>query len=248
MSAQRDSQSCSQTVGHAIANVVNTASEAFRTTANTVSNTTAAVSNAVGPTAHEWAERTTETIGQIVTPIAQNPLVRFATKAPGIKWLMAALGQVDEDEVQQRITTLQQTYPHESRGQLAQRIIADTATKAAGVGLVTNVVPPLALSLLAVDVAAVNALQAEMIYQIAALYGFSLEDSARRGEVLAIWGLSMGGSSVIKSGLSLVEMVPIVGPTVGVAGNAALIYTLGHLAQQFYANKLDSTPPPTAKV
>jgi uncharacterized protein (DUF697 family) len=150
---------------------------------------------------------------------------------------MAALGQVNSEKVEREVAELRQNYPLETSAQLSQRVITDIAFKAAGAGLITNIVPPFAVSLLALDIAAVTALQAEMVYRIAAIYGFSLHDPTRRGEVLALWGLSMGGSGVLKTGLSLVEIIPIVGAGVGVVSNAALLYSLGQVAIQFYEAK-----------
>jgi uncharacterized protein (DUF697 family) len=191
----------------------------------------------VGTALYEFVEQGTETIGQVVTPIANHPLVKFATKVPGVSWLMAALGQVNVEVVQQEVESLRRTYPLDSVEVLAGRVVADAAWKAAGIGLATNFVPPLALMLLAVDLGAIAALQAEMIYRIAAIYGFSPIDSARRGEVLAIWGLSTGSSGVMKAGLSLVELVPVVGAVVGSVGDAAMLYGLGQVACRFYEAK-----------
>lgn len=185
----------------------------------------------------EMLERGTETVGQVVTPIAEHPITKFATRVPGLRWFMAALGQVDVDRVERDVAALRQQYPLETTAELAQRIIADTALKAAGAGLVTNIVPPLAVTLLAIDIAAVTALQAAMVYRIAAVYGFSVHEPTRRGEVLALWGLSMGGSGMLKTGLSLVEAIPLVGTGVGIASNAVLLYSLGYVAQQFYEAK-----------
>jgi hypothetical protein len=86
------------------------------------------------------------------------------------------------EKAQNEVDKLRQEYPLETPEQLAHRIMVDTALKAGGIGLLTNFVPPLALTLFAVDLAAVTALQAEMVYRIAAAYGFSLKDPARRGE------------------------------------------------------------------
>lgn len=194
--------------------------------------------NAVLPVVHEVVERGTETVGKIVTPIAEHPVTQFATRVPGLTWLMAALGQVNVEKVEREVAELRQKYPTASTAELAQQIISDTAFKAAGAGLITNIVPPLAISLLAIDIAAVTALQATMVYQIAALYGFPVTEPTRRGEVLALWGLSMGGSGALKTGLSLVEAIPLIGTGVGVASNAALLYSLGYVAQQFYEAKL----------
>ncbi|HEY9638875.1 MAG TPA: EcsC family protein [Coleofasciculaceae cyanobacterium] len=192
---------------------------------------------AVADKLHQVVEQGTETVGAVVTPIAENPLIQFATKVPGISWLMAALGQVNMEKVQREVAQLRQSYPLETAEQLAQRVIAETAWKAAGIGLVTNFIPPLALTLFALDLGAIAALQAEMIYRIAAIYGFSPQEPARRGEVLAIWGLSMGGSGILKTGLSFVELLPGVGAVVGITSDAALLSSLGYLASRFYQNK-----------
>ncbi|MGA7954830.1 MAG: EcsC family protein [Gloeobacterales cyanobacterium] len=179
-------------------------------------------------------EQGTERLGQFVAPIAEHPLIRYATKIPGIQWVMAALGQVNVEQVQQEVAKLRQQYPLETAEQLAHRVIVDTAIKAGGIGLLTNLIPPLALTLLGVDLAAMTALQAEMIYRIAAIYGFSVHEPTRRGEVLAIFGLAAGSSNLVKSGLSIVELIPIVGTVVGTTSNAALMYSLGHVACAYY--------------
>lgn len=216
------------------------ASEAVQVATDNMASTTASVSKTVVPAAQQFVEQGTETVGKIVTPIAENPFIKYATKVPGINWLLAAMGQVDVEKAQNEVDKLRQEYPLESPEQLAHRIIVDTALKAGGIGLVTNFIPPLALTLFAVDLAAISALQAEMIYRIAAAYGFSLKDPTRRGEVLAIFGLSVGGSGILKGGLSFVELLPVIGTFVGASSNVALLYSLGYIARQFYEEKRKS--------
>lgn len=208
-----------------------------QTIADTVKTASTSAGETFGTALYEFVEQGTETIGSVVTPIATHPFTKFATKVPGASWLMAALGQVDIDKAQQEVEMLRRTHPLENAEALAQRVILDTTWKAAGVGLATNFVPPLALMLLAVDLGAIAALQAEMIYRIAAIYGFSPTESARRGEVIAIWGLSSGSSGVMKAGLSIVEIIPLVGAAVGSTANAAMLFGLGQVACRFYEAK-----------
>lgn len=196
------------------------------------------IGNNVEPTAHRIVEQWTESLGRVVTPIANNPLVQTATRIPGLNWLVAALGQVDLNKVQRDLAELQQKYPNDTAPQLAQRIISDTTLKAGAIGLATNLLPPVALTLFAVDIAALSSLQAGMLYHIAAVYGFDLHEPTRRGEVLAIYILSLGGTGVLKAGLSLPEAIPGIGAAIGATGDAALIYTLGQAACRFYENKL----------
>jgi len=185
----------------------------------------------------QFVAQGTESVGKIVTPVAEHPLTKYAAKVPGINLLLAGLGQVDLEKAENEVNRLRQEYPQEPPAQLAQRIIVDTALKAAGVGLLTNFVPPLALTLFGVELAAVTALQAEMVYRIAAAYNFPLNDPARRGEVLAIFGLSVGGAGILKIGLGIVELLPVIGAVVGASNNAGLIYSLGNIASRFYEAK-----------
>ncbi|MBD2311644.1 hypothetical protein H6G20_08225 [Desertifilum sp. FACHB-1129] len=225
--------SCTDKMNAAIADAIEFGISATKD----ASDTARGVAQNVGTTTHQFVEQGTETIGRVVTPIAENPVVKYATKLPVLSWVMAALGQVDIDKVEQDIEALRQKYPSESPSQISHRIIVDTALQGGRIGLLTNFIPPLALALFAVDLAAVTALQAEMIYRIAAAYGFSLHEPTRRGEVLAIYGLSVGSSGVVKTGLSFIELIPLVGTVAGAANNATLLYALGVVATQFYEAK-----------
>ncbi len=214
--------------------------ETVRFAADGVTQAANTVGETVGPTTQQWVEQGTETVGRVVMPIAENPLLKYAGKIPGVKLLLAAVGQVDAGQVQRDVEKLRQKYPAEAPDQLAHRVMVETAIRAGGVGLVTNIIPPIALTLFAIDLAAVTALQAEMVYRIASIYGFPLHEPSRRGEVLAVFALSLSGSGVLKVGLGGAELLPLVGPVVGASNNAALIYSLGYVASRFYEAKQKS--------
>lgn len=228
------------TAAQLAASAAKVASAAVQVATDEITGTTAAIGRTIGPAAQQFVEQGTETVGKAVTPIAEHPLTKYASKVPGINVLMAALGQVDVDQAQKEVDKLRVEYPLDTPEQLARRIIADAALKGGGIGLATNFIPPLALALFGIELAAVTALQAEMVYRIAAAYGFSLKDPTRRGEVLAIFGLSVGGSGVLKGGLSFVELLPVIGAFVGASSNAALLSSLGYVACQFYEAKRKS--------
>jgi len=82
-------------------------------------------------------------------------------------------------------------------------------------------------------------LQAEMLYQIAAAYGLDFKDPARKDEVLAIFGLVLGGNRAATLGLGLLRTTPIAGALVGASANAAMLYSLGYAACQFYEAKIN---------
>ena len=243
MAVKDKERSGTDQINEAIASLIEAGTCAARSASETVDNvtkTTSAVGQTVSAEALRFVEHGTQTVGNFVAPIAENPFIKYASKVPGINILTTALGQVDVEKAQAEVDKLKQEYPQETPQELAHRIIVDTALKGGGIGLLTNFVPPLALALFAVDIAAVTTLQAEMVYRIAAAYGFSLKDPARRGEVLAIFGLSLGGSGVLKVGLGIVELIPGIGAVIGASSNAALLYSIGHVAGQFYEAKNNS--------
>lgn len=183
-------------------------------------------------------EQATKFAGDTIAPIADLPFIRFATGVPGLSWLLAALGQVNAEKIQTAVADLRAQFPLETNEQLAQRVITQTTLRAAQVGLLTNIIPPVATLLFAIDIGAIAALQAEMIYKIAAIYGFASTDSTRRGEVLAIWGIFTGSSGTLKSGLSFLEVLPGAGTAIGITSDAAIIYGVGFLACRYYETKL----------
>ena len=107
-------------------------------------------------------------------------------------------------------------------------------------GLLANIIPPVAALFLGLELIATTKLQTEMVYEIAAAYGLDLEDPARRGEAIAIFGLSLGADA-IKTGLTVVEILPGIGAVVGASTNAAMLYVLGQTANRFYQNKAEGT-------
>jgi uncharacterized protein (DUF697 family) len=115
--------------------------------------------------------------------------------------------------------------------------MAETALRAAGVGLATNLAPSIAFALTLVDIGAIAALQANMIYRIATIYGYSPTDHDRRGEVLAIWLLSSSASGMVKSGMSIFELIPGLGAVLGVATDTSLVYSVGYFACRYYETK-----------
>ncbi|MEO1621955.1 MAG: hypothetical protein AAFU53_13120 [Cyanobacteria bacterium J06632_3] len=209
----------------------------FNKVSKSTIETTTRVSEVAAESAHSALEQTTETVGETFNPIAENPAVDFVAKVPGMGWLKSALGRVDKKKALEDVLKLVEKHPNESKEALAHRVIVDTTIKAGGVGLVTNIVPPIALALFAADLAAVSALQSEMLYRIAAIYDFSVDDPARKGEALTIFALSLGTSTAVKTGLSVVELVPIVGAAVGASSNAGILYSFGIAASEFYKRK-----------
>lgn len=191
---------------------------------------------------YQWVEQATKGTGQAVTAVGSNSLVRRLSGVLKLDWLIGISDRVDLEKAQAATQNLQAKYPHESPREIAHRIMVEKAMYAAGSGVVSSLVPGAALALLAIDLAATTALQTEMIYQIAAAYGLDLEDSARKGEILAIFGLALGGSKALQAGLGFLRNVPLAGTLIGAGTNATMMYTVGYAACQFYEAKQTGEP------
>lgn len=209
----------------------------FNKVSSATTETTSRFSEAAAESAHVAVEQATENVGNTLHPIAENPAIGYVAKVPGLGWLTSALGKVDQEKVQVDVAKLKAKHPDEAPEDLAHRIIVDTTIKAGGIGLATNIIPPIALGLFAVDLAAIAALQSEMLYRIAAVYDFKPTDPARKGEALTIFALSLGTSTAVKTGLSVVELIPLVGAAVGASSNAGILYSFGIAASEFYKRK-----------
>ncbi|MCM1982339.1 hypothetical protein [Lyngbya confervoides] len=202
-------------------------------TCNALQSAAQSSSEALQQQIEPWAE----TLGQVLVPIADFPILKPLSKTPGLGWIAAALGQVNLAAIAQDIDSLRQQAPLAPPETMAQQMIQETAFQAAGIGLATNFLPPLAITLFAVDMAAIATLQAELIYRIAAIYDYDIQDKTRRGEILALYAGSAGGSTLLKSGLSFPEVIPVLGAVLGASSDAAIVWSIGQAANQYYRAK-----------
>lgn len=230
-------ESFAKTIGEVTEAITHTAAQ----TGKAVVETASGVGEAAAKQTHQLIEQATLGAGQAVTRVSDNWLVRRVTRVLNLDWLLGATDRVDLEKATKAVRKLQQEHPNESPSQIAHRIMVDKSIYAGGVGFVTSLLPGEAIALLAVDLATTTVIQAEMVYQIAAAYGLDLKDSARKGEVLAIFGLALGGSRAIKAGLVLLRTVPVAGAMIGASANATMLYSLGYAACRFYEAKLNAS-------
>lgn len=193
-------------------------------------------------------EQGTQTAGKVVNRLSEIWLIRKLSGVLNLNWLLGSVDNVNLDKAEAAAKKLRQKYPNESPSEIAHRIMVEKATKAGGVGLATSLLPGVAVALLAIDLAATTELQSEMVYQIAAVYGLDLKDPARKGEVLGIFGLALGGGRLLKAtGLGLLRNIPLAGAVIGASSNATMIYSLGYAACRFYEAKLDASKSLTSQ-
>lgn len=184
----------------------------------------------------QGAGRAANFVGNI--PLLKNPLVRRLAGVLRLDWLTGVSQNVDVEKAQITVNELKQQYPNESPSQIAHRLMVRKSLQAGRTGFLTSLLPGFATAMLALDLAATAALQTELVYEIAAAYGLDLQDPSRRGEVLAIFGLAMGGSNAVKAGLGFLRNVPFAGAMIGASTNATVLYSLGYAASRFYEAKL----------
>ncbi len=198
-----------------------------------VAGTAVDIGGAIGGAAFQG----TQIVGQALTIVDNNPQLQVAIKSLNKDWLNPLIQQVDLVEAEAAVRKLQQEHPNEQPAEIAHHLMLEKAVFAGGTGLVTSLAPGLAAATFAVDWAATSALSVELVYQIAAAYGLDLNDSDRKGEAVAIFGLGLGGKTAIKAGLGLLRNLPVAGAVIGASSNAVMIYALGYAACQFYEAK-----------
>ncbi len=230
-------------VGKAVSDTVFKTGKAMVETVAGVGGAIAGVGGAIGDNASKAGQAAIKTavgVGGSAAKQTFQILSQITEFVAGAPILRKVVDQVDLVKVEQSVKTLKQKYPNETPRQFAHRIMMEKAVYAGGSGLVTSLVPGAAAALFFVDLTATSALQAEMVYQIAAVYGLDIRDPARKGEVLTVFGLALGGNRAIKAGLELLQNAPVAGAVIGASTNAVMLYTVGYAACRYYEAKQES--------
>ncbi|HTL89799.1 MAG TPA: hypothetical protein VL134_10385 [Leptolyngbya sp.] len=189
--------------------------------------------------------QTPASAGYLADLVSDSPLLKEVAKALKADWLIELISNVDVVRAEASVQQLKQKYPNDQAYEIAHRVMLEKAIYVGGTGLTSSLMPGFATALFAIDLATTMALQAEMVYQIACAYEMDLKATERTGEVLTIFGLTLGGQTAVKAGLGLLRNVPVAGAAIGASSNAVMLYALGHAACQFYETKLNQAKVPT---
>lgn len=149
---------------------------------------------------------------------------------------------VDLDVAHTAVSKLQRTYQDKTPSELAQILIVQKSFQAAGVEIAIGfpTVASLLNGLASVDLPLVAQLSAEMIYQIAGIYGFDLQASERRLEVLSTFGIAFLGEKAIEAGIDwMAHEELIVGNVMSACAKGLMIYAVGNAARLFYEAKVE---------
>ncbi|NEQ26328.1 MAG: hypothetical protein F6K28_46300, partial [Microcoleus sp. SIO2G3] len=230
-------------VGKAVSDTVFHTGKAVVETAAGVGGAIAGVGGAIGNNASQAGKAAVKTavgVGGSAAKHSYQALSQITEFVAGTPILRKVVDQVDLVKAEAAVKKLKQKYPNETPRQLAHRFMVEKAVYAGSSGLFTSLIPGAAAALFVVDLTATSALQAEMVYQIAAAYGLDIRDPARKGEVLTVFGLALGGNRLIKVGLELLQNTPVAGAVIGASSNAVMLYTVGYAACRFYEARLNS--------
>ncbi|MDX2217004.1 MAG: hypothetical protein SFY66_27305 [Oculatellaceae cyanobacterium bins.114] len=216
-------------------NVTGAVSGAVTSTGGAIASTATGVVGAIGGAALQ----TTDGVGYVIDMLSNSPHLQELTKTLQVDKFLLLIDKVDVVKAETHVKNLKRKYPNESASEIAHRIMLEKAIYVAGSGFASSVMPGFAAAMFAVDLLATMALQAEMVYQIASAYGLNLKEPARKGEVLAVFGMAFGGNAALKAGLGVARNIPVAGAAIGASSNAAMLYGLGYAACRFYEAKLN---------
>lgn len=171
--------------------------------------------------------------------------------------LAKVIDETDEVAAAARVAQLQAANPDATPEELTERLIYQKCRNTAVVGATTSglaIIPGLgtvaSLTLgLATDFGITFKMQAELVLEIAAVYGHHMTPQEKRRVVMAVTGLSAGTTAVAhRVGNNISKRVtarvaskyvtgtlPVVGMAASASTNAAMTYFIGRRAQAYFS-------------
>lgn len=171
--------------------------------------------------------------------------------------LAKVIDETDETAAAARVVKLRADHPAESAEKLADRLIRRKCRDTAVIGAATSglaIIPGLStitsLALgVATDFGITFKIQAELVLEMAALYGHQMTPQEKRRVVMTVTGLSVGTTAVAyRMGNNISRRVtarvgskyvagslPVVGMAASASTNAAMTYFIGKRAQAYFS-------------
>ncbi|MCA9980568.1 MAG: hypothetical protein KDD89_07045 [Anaerolineales bacterium] len=194
-------------------------------------------------------------------PSANNPESESFTKklsADMLTKLAEFINDANEQDAADRVASLRQTLPEATDQELIDRLVYDKCIQAAtsgavtaGTALIPGIGPALALTFgVATDIGVTFKLQAELVLEIAAVYGQKIDDEEKRTILLGVTGVNMGSDFVARrlgrvvatratkllAGQAAVKAIPYLGVAASAGMNIALTYAVGQRAIAYFGS------------
>jgi uncharacterized protein (DUF697 family) len=196
-------------------------------------------------------------MSEIVTVPDKSQSSKFMLADKLMDRLSKAIDETDEQEAAARVANLRAKYPDDTLEQLSNRLIMAKARETAVVGATTSaamIIPGIGtiagLTLgIAADFGITFKLQAELVIEIATLYGHPMTPEEKRRVVMLVTGLSAGTTTLAHragKGISkrvtarlgskyVVRALPVVGMAASATTNAVMTYAIGKRSQAYFS-------------
>jgi WD40 repeat protein/uncharacterized protein (DUF697 family) len=155
--------------------------------------------------------------------------------------LVSWVSTVNLNAANAAVIRLHERYQGKQQREIAHILVVQKSCQAAGVDLVRGIPGAAAIlkGLAKVNLPTIAKLSAEMIYQIAAIYGVDLQASERQLEVLAAFGAALLGEQAIEAGIDWLKCGIIPGKVISAGAKGLMIYAIGKAACLFYEAKVN---------
>ncbi|WP_254567261.1 30S ribosomal protein S2 [Oscillatoria sp. HE19RPO] len=154
---------------------------------------------------------------------------------------------VDFEQARNHVAGLKTKYPNHTRDAIANILIKETVLKVAGISYIEDLAPEdikdeiktVISSVANCDLKTITQECAEMVFKIAGIYDFELEDPMRRFEALAAFGIAWLGKRAINAGIGWLDVDFFDEINSRAVSQALMIFTVGNAARLFYKAKLE---------
>lgn len=171
-------------------------------------------------------------------------------------YLVSVINNADEQAAAKRVESLRQQYPEASADLVADLLIKEKCRQTGAVGAVTSgasVIPGLgtvaALTFgVAADIGLTFKLQAELVLELAAAYGYLLSNTEKQRVVMLITGISAGTNQILSkvgkeiaeqaterlASKSVTKAIPVLGVAASAGVNILSTYLIGQRAKAYF--------------
>lgn len=156
------------------------------------------------------------------------------------EWIAESIGEINFSAAEKSVNRLKSRSRNQTPYEIAHQLIIHKSLQAAGVELIVDVVQTVNYildKLKNIELPSLSKLAAEMIYQIADIYGFDAKATERKTEALYIFGFTLLSEKVVEAGIDWLKSGIALTKALKVGAKALMIYGIGHLACYYYEYK-----------
>lgn len=184
-------------------------------------------------------------------PLESNPCLKELKKTANLsswnnldQWLAESWADIDFEAAEESVIRLQRRNPGKFPYDIAHTLIVHKSLQAAGVELIgdiTNKINDLLdkifEGLVEISLPSICKLSAEMVYQIAAIYGFPLNFEERLMEAQIVFAVTCLGEQAINAGINWLMYDYVTTKVLKASTKALMIYAIGNVACILYELK-----------